>query len=161
MRAPRHADALAGRRQPASVSGPGAEPDRLLHREPVEDEVPVRAAAGPEVRLGAPITVDDVVWSLNRLGQTGIGQFLLATVNVDPQKVATAVDSRHFAITAAGPAAILAQLLAIYNFAVLEKAAYLKGATKKDTVGPDLGHEPHGRAGPSRPSSNTSGVGRR
>ena len=87
---------------------------------------------GRKFASGAPITVDDVVWSLNRLGQTGIGQFLLATVNVDPQKVATAVDSaplRDHLVRAGGDPRPAARDLQLRR---AREGRVPKGATKKD-----------------------------
>jgi peptide/nickel transport system substrate-binding protein len=115
--------------------------------------------SGRKFASGRPITVDDVVWSLNRLGQTGIGQFLLATVNVNPKNVATKVDDQHFAVTAEGPAGILPQLMAIYNLAILDKTAYMAGTTKKDPWALTWGSTHVAGAGPYVLSANTSGVG--
>ena len=108
---------------------------------------------------GRPITVDDVVWSLNRLGQTGLGQFLLATVNINPKSVATQIDVQHFSISSSGPANILPQLLAIYNFAILDKTAYLAGATAKDPWALTWAATHTAGAGPYVLTTDTSGVG--
>ena len=80
-------------------------------------------------------------------------------MNIDPKNVATTIDAQRFAVSSSGPANILPQLLAIYNFAILDKTAYLAGATTKDPWAMTWAATNSAGAGPYVLTSNVSGVG--
>jgi peptide/nickel transport system substrate-binding protein len=73
---------------------------------------------------GNPITADDIVWSFQRLGQTGLGQFYFGVTSVDPDDPIQKVNESTLRISTSAPSSFLLQVLSAANLAVVERAAF-------------------------------------
>jgi peptide/nickel transport system substrate-binding protein len=81
---------------------------------------------------GNPVTVDDVVWSLQRMGTTGLGGFYYGVVNVDPKNPVSKVSDTQFRIKTSAPSNFLLQVLSTESFSIYDSKVFKQHATSQD-----------------------------
>jgi peptide/nickel transport system substrate-binding protein len=115
-------------------------------------------ASGRRFASGNPVTVDDVIWSLRRIGAASTGQHNFGLANIDPENPATKIDDRSFRVTASAPSNLILLMMTNIDFSMFDRAEYVKHASKSDPWANDWAKNHAAGGGPYVLGAVTPGV---
>jgi peptide/nickel transport system substrate-binding protein len=114
--------------------------------------------SGRKFASGNPITVDDIVWSLQRMAASSLGGFYYGSTAVDPKNPVVKVDDTHFRISTLSPSNFLLQVLALSAFAIFDSKTMKTNATPDDPWAKNWAKTNAAGSGPYVISSYTAGA---